>query len=169
MKSQITLKSSLSCFLGKKNIKDSEILNSVMDGSFFGLLKVSLSTPPDVIAKYRRMNFPLIFRRATVEEHMLSEAMKNNAKEANREFPQECLTLTWNATDFIICSPLLKFYISLGMKAFDLKWAIQYIEAQPFSEFVDKMVEVRIGAYGNNGPLGDRAKFTLNGCVGRFG
>ena len=55
------------------------------------------------------------------------------------------------------------------MKAHSLSWAIQYIEGSPFSKFVKDMVEISIAAYGNNGPLGDRAKFTLNSCVGRFG
>ena len=168
-KNEISLSPSLSQFLGKKKIKECEIMNAVKDGSFFGLLKVCINTPTDVIEKYKRMNFPFIFRRATIDEDMLSEAMKKNAREQNKVFPQSCLTLAWNVTDMVIASPLLRFYMELGMKAHSLSWAIQYIEGSPFSKFVEEMVEIRIGAYGNNGPLGDRAKFTLNSCVGRFG
>ena len=66
------------------------------------------------------------------------------------------MSLCYHANEIIIASPLLKFYLSIGMKASNVQWATQYSRAQPFKPFVEELVEVRINAVGKNKPLGDR-------------
>ena len=50
------------CFLGQPTVKESDILDKIQSDEFFGLCKVDVFTPPEVIEKYHDLNFPLIFR-----------------------------------------------------------------------------------------------------------
>jgi len=160
----------LSVFLGETKITQAQILQAVKDNNFFGILKVDIKSPPEVVEKYKRLNFPFIFRNLEISESMLSETILKLAKENNRKFPQTCITLTYNANDFIVTTPLLQFYLQLGMVVTNVYWAIQYVPTKPFEKFVKELVEVRIQSVITENPsLGDRAKFTLNSCVGRFG
>ena len=129
-----------------------------------------MKTPPEVVKKYENLNFPMIFRKLTVTEDMLSEKMKELAKIGKKDFPAETRSLTWNATDIILTTPTVQFYQQLGMEISELRWAAEFKPTEPFTNFVDGMVQVRINAKKNdNKPLGERAKFCLNSCVGRFG
>ena len=158
------------CFLGQKVISEDEIFSQIHAGNFYGIIRCDVHTPPSVISEYEHLNFPFIFRKMHVTEEMLSESMKNLAKKVKKEFPAETRTLTWNAQDIVLTTPTVQFYMQLGMKISNLRWAVQYKRSEPFKKFVKGMVDIRIDAKktGNN-PLGERAKFCLNSCVGRFG
>jgi len=59
--------------------------------------------------------------------------------------------------------------LDLGLIVTNVYWALQYVPTKPFEPFVKDLVEVRIRSVNSNTSVGDRAKFTLNSCVGRFG
>ena len=163
------IESKLCSFLTRSSVSESEILDSIRSGSFYGIVRVDLSTPPEIIKKYEKMNFPLIFNTLDITEDLLSPEMLELAKERNTDFPKPAKTLTWNSQGFIACTPLLRFYMEIGMEVSNLQWALQYEAASPFADFVNSLVEVRIAAKeSNNGPLGDRSKFCLNSAVGYF-
>ena len=93
-----------------------------------------------------------------------------NFQKENRKFPQNVLTLAHNADEILIISPLLKFYIELGLTVDKVYYCIQYLENTPFKSFVDQLVDIRVSSVETNNPaLGDRAKFCLNSAVGKFG
>ena len=162
------LVSRISQFLSQPSVTETEILNAVAQGTFYGIICLDITTPVDVIEKYKNLNFPFIFHSLPVTENLLSPETLEMAKARNIKFPVMAKTLTWNSSGFIGCTPLLRFYLSLGMKLANVQWAIQYQAGAPFSDFVDSLVNVRINAMENgNGPLGDRAKFVLNSAVAR--
>ena len=162
------LTSTISQFLSQPSVKEDEILNAVAEGTFYGLICLDITTPPDVIEKYKQLNFPFIFHDVAVSENLLNPETLAMATERKVKFPVTAKTLTWNSTGFIGCTPLLQFYLSLGMKLGNVRWAIQYQKGAPFSEFVNSLVNVRIAAIeSNNGSLADRAKFVLNSAVAR--
>lgn len=101
---------------------------------------------------------------------MLAPKLRNLANVTGKKFPIETRTLVWNAEDIILTTSAVEFYMTLGMKFSNIRWAAQYYPSEPFTDFVDGMVKIRIEAEKtNNKLLGDRAKFCLNSCVGRFG
>ena len=79
------------------------------------------------------------------------------------------MTLCHNTDNRLVATPLLMFYMELGIQVEELYYALQYCEATPFSKFVDELVDIRVKSFGVNAPLGDRAKFSLNSAIGRFG
>lgn len=163
-----TIESPISQFLGRKTIGEHEILKGIENGSFFGIAKVDIETPQEVIERYRKLNFPLIFRYLEISEDMLPPDILKEARDRKKEFPLKAKTLCWNAIGFVGCTPLLKFYASLGMKISNLQWALEYESGKPFRPFVDELVEERIKALKENDETrGDRAKFVLNSAVGK--
>ena len=185
-KKDLNFKSDFSPFICRKKITEDDILEALTNNSFFGIIKVDIVSPPEVIEKYKKTNFPFIFRKGFVSGSMLSDEMRELALSNGREFPYECRTLAWNASELIVISPLLKFYIDLGMRISKIYWAIQYIPSKPFGKFVKDLVKIRyiykhlytfmkklsavsnsyhrIDSVGTNEPLGQRAKHILNSC-----
>ena len=162
------LTSTISPFLSQPWVREDEILNAVANGSFYGIVCLDITTPTKVIERYEHLKFPFIFNNLSVTEEMLSEETLELAYARKMKFPVEAKTLTWNAKNFVACTPLLEFYIKLGMKLENVQWALQYERGAPFSDFVNNLVDARVTATesGNN-PAGDRAKFVLNSAVVR--
>jgi len=169
MRDHLTYSSELSKFIGNKKITEKDIITAVENGDFFGICKVRLSTPKDVIEKFKGLNFPFIFDKKSITEDLVSTRMRNLAKSHGRKFPYQAMTLSYNADNRLVVTPLLRFYLSLGMVVEELYYCIEYIEAKPFGKFVDKLVDLRVRSVGVNKPQGDRAKFTLNSAIGRYG
>ena len=158
------------CFLNQPNITENQILDKIQSNDFYGIVRLDVHTPPSVISEYEHLNFPFIFRKTEITEDMLSEKMKEIARAANKQFPDVTRTLTWNAEDIVLTTPTIQFYMRIGMKMSNLRWAIQYVPTTPFHKFVTGLVKDRIDATSKaNVPRADRAKFCLNSCVGRFG
>jgi hypothetical protein len=99
---------------------------------------------------------------------MLTPKMIEDAKKLKREFPYSCKSMKFNAKAIVLTTPLLNFYLSIGLKVTNVYWGMQFLSNQkPFRRFISEMVKIRIGAVGTNKPLGDRAKFTMNSCIGK--
>ena len=161
-------------FIHESKITEDKILRWIKEKSFFGLVRADVRTPPKVIEEYGHLNFPFIFRKFEVTEDLLSNSMKNLARENGKQFPMETRTLTWNADNIILTTEMIEFYNEIGMQVSNIRWALQYVPSKPFTNFVNKMIDQRIKAMGDettpeNKPLGERAKFCLNSCIGRFG
>ena len=158
------------CFISENKVTEEKIIQKIQEKKFYGLVRADIRTPPDVIEEYEHLNFPFIFRKCEITEEMLSPRMQRLAKEGKKTFPKVTRTLTWNAQDIILTTTMIEFYLGLGIQVSNIRWAIQYYPSKPFADFVQGMVDVRINALkSNNKPLGERAKFCLNSCVGRFG
>ena len=57
----LQINSKIYCFLGKNSISEGDLIAAIRDGTFFGLAKVDVESPPEMIAKYEALNFPFIF------------------------------------------------------------------------------------------------------------
>ena len=156
MRKHLTYKSKLSKFLSREKVTTEQILQAVESGDFFGICKVKISTPDNIIQKYEALNFPFIFDKKQVTIDMLDSKMRELATNAHREFPYTTTTLCYNSDNRILATPLLQFYLKLGLKVDTLYYAIEYLEDRPFTKFVDELVDVRIKCVGVNQPAGDR-------------
>ena len=161
------LTSGISQFLSQPSVTENEIIGAIANGTFYGLVCVDIHTPSDVIEKYKHLNFPFIFNNLSVTEELLSPETREMAEERKIKFPFLVKTLTWNTENFIACTPLLQFYIKLGMQVKNIRWALQYERGAPFKNFVEELVTERVKAKDeSNEPRGERAKFCLNSAVG---
>jgi len=76
---------------------------------------------------------------------MLTPEYLGYAKKRNAKFPlDKQLTLTFNAQEIILATPVLKYYLQCGMKITKIDYLIEYMRGSVFKPFVDKMVGMRI-------------------------
>ena len=127
---------------------DRHITNLVETNQLFGYVKADISASDEVINKYRHLNFPPVTRRATISPDMLSDYMKDRLEDCNRKANVETVVNAWNGKQLLIYTPLLKFYLSLGLNISNVTSIIQYVPSQCFSSFIDKCVSGRIAATG---------------------
>ena len=165
----VKIESKLSVFFGKNTIKTDEIIAAIQKDQFFGLCKVKISTPLEVIKKYECLNFPFIFDRKEIKSEMLDAKMREITKLNGVSFPYSTTTLCYNSDERILATPLIKFYLSLGLEIEHIYFAIEYIKQKPFTKYVSQLVDIRVRNVGVNATKGDRAKLTLNSSIGKFG
>ena len=133
--------------LRKFERKDSDsITKMIEEDNVFGFVTCDLKTPEAVIEKYKTLNFPPIIRRQLIEAEMLSEYMHSRMIERNRSLPVESIINAWNAEHIVVFTPLLKLYLSLGIKIRNVRAVVQYIPSPCFTNFIDKCVQGRIDA-----------------------
>ena len=71
IKLNLNFQCSLSTFFNNASISQSDIINAIISGKFFGLVKVKITTPEDIIKKYESLNMPFIFDKRQVEVRLL--------------------------------------------------------------------------------------------------
>ena len=169
MRTYYKVDSKLSIFIGKEKIRSEDILNAIREDKFFGLCKVKITTPVEVIRKYESLNFPFLFDRKQISLDMLDQKMQKIVQENGVKFPYSTTTLCYNSDERILATPLLKFYMDIGLKVEHIYYAIEYIKQKPFINFVRQLVDIRVDSIGVNSAKGDRAKLTLNSSIGKFG
>lgn len=158
-------------------IREDELIRSVVDGSFYGLINVDLRCPQNVVEKYKHLGIPFIFRNIELTEEHLSPPMLDLAKKNKIKFPKRQLCITYNADEILLVSQLLQFYLSLGYEVEKIHYAIQYIPGRPFAGFVKDLTDMRIQAtyMTNQGRVVEGnmrqtlAKIILNSSYGRMG
>jgi len=164
-------------FQFRKHVDATEIIDSVKDGSFFGLVCVDIKSPDSVTKKFEDLGLPLIFQNLDLTEDHLSPTMKNLAEVNKVKFPRRQLCVTFNGENMLLDSELLRYYIELGMEVTNVYDAMEYIRGKPFKTFVDDLTKLRIDAsyLSKRGKTieGDMkqmmAKMLLNSSYGRMG
>ena len=101
----------------------------------------------------------------------MTSEYKDWADERNIKFPTDPqLTLTFNADGIWLASPLVQYYLQMGMKIDKLYSVVEYTSGKPFKKFVDAMVKKRIEATEQGNKLGgNMAKMLMNSSWGRLG
>ena len=92
------------------DIEESEILESVYNDEFEGLLLVDLDTPPDLKQSFGALNVGTIFARIDVNSDMISETMKNLSKARGYRNFQPQLSMVFKQKGHLCTSSMLKMY-----------------------------------------------------------
>ena len=164
-------KGTVSGFFREKNISEEEILKAVADGSFFGMLCLDISSPPEVVDYFMKLKHPPIYRHVVVDEDMISSKMLDAMKKSGIKFPLEKqLTLTFNATEHLITTDVARFYMEKGLQLSNLKLAVEYNRDKPLSKFVNMVTEKRKEATRlKDDHLQNTYKLVMNSSYGKLG
>ena len=125
------------------------ITRLVLNDTLFGFVECDLMSPDSLIEKYSSLNFPPIIRRSNVTTDMLGEFMQNRLKSLGRKLTNdEVVTVVncWHAEKIYVYTPLLKWYLELGLKITKVYDVVQYQRAKCFTKFVSTCVQGRIDA-----------------------
>ena len=80
-------RSPFSVFFLDDNIRSCDILSSILNDKWFGIISVDLHTPDVLKERYRKINFGTIFEKLAVDEDMLSKTQKLHCHKSGLKFP----------------------------------------------------------------------------------
>ena len=125
------------------------ITNLVLNDSLFGFVEVDISSPDWLIEKYEALNFPPVIRREHIQEEMIGDYMKARLDDLGRKIPSkglETIVNAWHGRKLLLFTPLLKWYLQLGLQITEVYDVIQYQPSKAFEKFIDSCVAGRIKA-----------------------
>ena len=119
---------------------EEKLLEGIADGSLFGFAVCSVKCPKSLYDQYQADGFlfPPIVQKMTVTMDMLSPYMREQYELEGSNCEEPTLVQTYNGTDLLLFTPLIRFYMTKGFQVYDCKQFMQYIPAKVFSPFVKK-------------------------------
>ena len=169
LKLKSTVKINISNFFARKDIRASEIMGAIANGSFYGIIKCDLTSPPEVIEHFSKLNHPPIFAHKSLDEDMVGSKMKELLNERGAKFPLEKqLTLVFHHEQYVLNTDLARFYMEKGLTLSNLSLAIEYTKSKPLAGFVNTVTERRKEATRRGDQnLQNTWKLIMNSCYGR--
>jgi hypothetical protein len=150
--------------------KETEIIQGIASNELFGFAVLDVHCPSPVYESIKWLNFPPIIKRGLITEEMLSPYMTKRCKARNYKLPQKTLIQTFNAKQILLYTPMIRFYLKLGLEISNISQFIQYRPAEVFDDFVDKITTGRIQAKANgNESLESAYKVIGNSGYGKMG
>ena len=109
----------------------------------FGILKVDIRTPDHL--KSELAEFPPIFKNAKVSRDDIGPYMKEYCeKSGSLSSPTQMLISSYHAEEYVIVSPLLKYYLDLGLVVTKIHYVVEYPYHRPcFEEFANRVTAAR--------------------------
>ena len=118
------------------------LLAKIRDGKMFGYVQCDLEVPDGL--KYKFSNFPpflknFIVSRADIGDYLREYAIENNLLKQ----PRRMLISSFKLENGTIITPLLNFYLSIGLKCTKIYRFVQYTPKKYFNNFVQSVVDAR--------------------------
>lgn len=149
---------------------EQQLLSLIQSDQIFGFCVCDVTTPAEIYNKIAWINFPPIIKRADIEESHLSNYMKERVKQENVKLPRTTVVQTYNGTQMLLFTPLIAFYMRLGLKISNVTKFIQYRPSRVLTDFVKSITDGRIEAILNqNQILALAFKIIGNAAYGKFG
>ena len=142
---------------------EKKLLEQISRGELFGFIVADVKTPPDILQKILPLNFPPVIHRGEIDASMLSDFMLERCNVRGRKLPQETLIQTYNATQLLMYTPTIEFYLKLGLEITNISEFFQYLPVKPLDAFVQKITKGRVDAVkSKNKSLGTAYKIIGN-------
>ena len=126
----------------KLPLTQESLLTKIREDKLFGYVQCDLEVPDGL--KYKFSNFPPIFKnfnisRADIGDYMRDYAIDNDLLKQ----PQRMLISSFKWENGTVITPLLNFYLSLGLKCTKIYRFVQYTPKKCFNNFVQSVVDAR--------------------------
>jgi hypothetical protein len=149
---------------------ENDIIRGIASNELFGFAVCDVETPLSVFEEIKWINFPPIIKREYIDEKLVSPYMLKRCKAKNYKLPQRTLIQCFNAKQILLYTPMIQFYLKLGLEISNISQFIQYRPATVFQDFVSKITDGRIAAEKNGNPsLGLAYKIIGNSGYGKMG
>ena len=90
-------------------------------------------------------NFPPIFKKTSVSKNDVVDLMKTYAEEEGiMSQPRKTLISSFKSQNGTLITPVLKFYLQLGLVATKIFRFVEYIPKKCFNSFVQAAVDARM-------------------------
>ena len=126
----------------KRPLSEEQLLQQIIDGRLFGYGRCDIEVPEHLRDYFS--NFPPIFKNTVVSRDDIGNLMKEYAeKEGIMPQPRRMLISSFILTNGTIITPLLLFYLKLGLVCKKIHWFVQYIPRKCFNSFVESAADAR--------------------------
>ena len=124
----------------KRPLSEEQLLQRIVAGQFFGYVQCDIEVPEHLRDYFS--NFPPIFKNTVVIRDNIGNLMKEYA-EKEGTLPQLRIMLisSFNLTNVTIITPLLFFYLKLGLVCTNIYRFVQYTPRKRFNNFVQSAVD----------------------------
>ena len=125
---------------------EENLLKGIANGQLFGFLVCDIMCSENAIETFH--NYPPIVSRMTVTNDHLSEFMAEQIRKTyqKNEFSRETLVQRYNAEQYLLFSPVAKFYMENDIQLSNVSAFYQYQPSPILKRFADKVVNMRIDA-----------------------
>ena len=130
-----------------KNQTESELLDGIKSGKFYGFLECTVSSPPDVLENMA--DYPPVIKRIWVKDEHLTDYMKGQIayeKPHLKKFERETVVQCFNAEKHLLLSDWAQFYMANGLKISNVTRFVQYLPKKALLPFAQHVTEMRIAA-----------------------
>ena len=126
----------------KRRLGEEQFLQGITDGRIFGYVQCDIEVPEHLRSYFS--NFPPIFKNTVVNREDIGTLMRDYAEKENiMPQPRRMLISSFNLTNGSIETPLLLFYLQLGLVCKKIHRFVQYIPRKCFNNFVQSAVDAR--------------------------
>ena len=138
---------SVKCHLRKnfpyrRPLSEEGLLHGIIDGQLFGYVQCDIEVPEHLRDYFS--NFPPIFKNTAVSRDDIGNLMKQYAEKENIMVqPRRMLISSFILTNGTIITPLLLFYLQLGVVCIKIHRFVQYTPRKCFGSFVQSAVDAR--------------------------
>ena len=142
-------------------------MQEIKSGRLFGYVQCDLKCPEHLKAYFA--NFPRILKITVVSRNVIGDLMKENAeKEGNMSQPRRMLISSFHLKNGTIITPLLVYYLHLGLECTKIHQFVQFTPKKCFNSFVQSAINAR--RQGDENPNSSVAvetmKFSANSAYG---
>lgn len=129
----------------KRVMTREQLIEGVWRGELFGVVTVSLRTPDELCGKLSE--FPPIFVNRSVQKTQIGAYMEGLVDRLGcMKKARRCLISTMQAKDLVILTPLLRFYMELGMEIVSISSLIQFLPRKMFDHLPTLVTKFRTEA-----------------------
>ena len=124
----------------KRPLSASSLVQNIRNETLSGYVQCDLSVPDELKAIF--LNFPPFFKNIDVTRNNIGEYMKTYAEENILfEQPQLSMISSFKLSNVTLITPLLKFYLDLGLQYTKIHRFVQYTPRNVLNNFVQSVVE----------------------------
>ena len=117
-------------------------MEQIGSGKLFGYVQCDIEVPEELKEKFA--NFPPIFKNTNVGRHDIGSLMKDYAeKEGLLSQPRKMLISSCFLENGTLITPLLLFYLELGLVCKKIYRFVEYNPVKCFNKFVQSAVDAR--------------------------
>ena len=126
----------------KRPLREESLLEQIRSGKLFGYVQCDIGVPEVLKKKFAK--FPPIFKYTNVGRHDIGSLMKDYAeKEGLLCQPRKILITSHFRENGVLITPLLLFYLDLGLVCKKIYRFVEYIPVKCFNNFVQSVVNAR--------------------------
>ena len=126
----------------ERPLREESLLEQIRSGKLFGYVQCDIEVPEELKEKFA--NFPPIFKNTNLGRHDIGSLMRDYAeKEGLLSQPRKMLISSYFLENGTLITPLLLFYLDLGLVCKKIYRFVEYTPVKCFNKFVQSAVDAR--------------------------